>query len=531
MNEERDDLRAEVDEALSLQPVLRTLWSYRRVIELSLAVVVLCCVVVALFAYAWAPKERIASLGFQLAFEGADRGEYPNGTKFSSAELASTPVLAEVFRANDLQRYTDFGKFKDAVFVLQTNRDLELLSYEYTAKLSDSKLGPVDRARLEEEFRKKRESLSSAGYSLNIRRQERLLTIPDSLLSKILQDTLSTWATHTAAKKGAMRYNIPVLSRNALQKDFFASEDYIISADLLRTKIERMLKAVMLMGEIPGASAVRMGTEQVGIADLRANLEDLNRFKLEPLISVIRSTGLSKNPSRISEYFEGRLFEVQLAATETDQRIKSMLEALRGYAQQPNTVTAPLPASPGQSVTPQLSESFIDRLVQMSTQSIDIDYRQNLTKRIIDDGAVLAEMKRQADYYEAMRKSFASVSSRQEATVSADASRRLGQAYDEVARSLDQVQAFYALLSQQNLSPDTVVYTVTTPFLVRTTSGLSLARTLLYLFVALLIALVVIPLACLAHEYFRHLISPPHTAPALRGDTSGASGSGHATGL
>jgi hypothetical protein len=333
------------------------------------------------------------------------------------------------------------------------------------------------------------------------------VTIPDSLLSKLLQDTLSTWASHTAAKKGALRYNIPVLSKNALQKDFFASEDFIISADLLRTKIERMLKTVTLMGEIPGASAVRM-SDQIGLADLRANLEDLNRFKVEPLISVIRSSGLSKSPGRISEYFEGRLFEVQLAATETDHRIKSMLEALRGYAQQPSSVSTPAPAAPGQQVTPQLSESFIDRLVQMSTQSIDVDYRQDLTKRIIDDGAVLAELRRQADYYESMRKSFAAVTGRADSAIAADVTRRMGQAYDEVARSIDQVQAFYALLSQQNLNPDAVVYTVTTPFLVRKTSGLSLTTTLLYLFVVVLMALIVIPLACLAHDYFRHWISP-----------------------
>ena len=212
MMQELDDFRDEVDGHLFLQPLLRTLWLYRRTMQLAFAVAVICCVVAAVFAYAWAPRERIASLGFQLAFEGADRGEYPNGTKFSSAEMVSTPVLSEVFKANDLQRYTAFAKFKDAVFVLQTNRDLELLSYEYTAKLSDSKLGPVDRARLEEEFRKKRESLGSAGFSLNIRRNETLLTMPDAMLS----------------------------------------EDYIISVDLLRTKIERILKSVVVMSEIPG---------------------------------------------------------------------------------------------------------------------------------------------------------------------------------------------------------------------------------------------------------------------------------------
>src|SRR4051794_23410237 len=162
MSEEREAFIDDDDDQgeVSLRPVLRTLWSYRRTIQIALGITFVCCVVAGIFLYAWTPNERVGSLAFQLTFEGAERGEYPNGTKFSSAELVSTPVLSEVFKSNALQRYTTFSKFKDAMFVLQTNRDLELLSYEYTAKLSDSKLGPVDRARLEEEFRKKRESLS-----------------------------------------------------------------------------------------------------------------------------------------------------------------------------------------------------------------------------------------------------------------------------------------------------------------------------------------------------------------------------------
>jgi len=73
-----------------------------------------------------------------------------------------------------------------------------------------------------------------------------------------------------------------------------------------------------------------MNAEQLGLADLRANLEDLNRFKVESLVSLIRSSGLSRNPTRMGDYFKGQLIEVQLARTEAEQRVKSMQEALRG---------------------------------------------------------------------------------------------------------------------------------------------------------------------------------------------------------
>ena len=170
MTRGRDDLIDEADDEFSLQPMLRTLWSYRRTIVVALAITVVTCILAGLLLYVRAPSERIASLGFQLLFDGADENEYPNGTVFSSAEIVSTPVLTEVYRANELQRYVTFPDFKESMFVLHANRRLELLSYEYEAKLADPKLTPVDRDRLEEEFATKGESLRSAQYSLNMRR-------------------------------------------------------------------------------------------------------------------------------------------------------------------------------------------------------------------------------------------------------------------------------------------------------------------------------------------------------------------------
>ena len=84
------------------------------------------------------------------------------------------------------------------------------------------------------------------------------------------------------------------------------------------------------------------------------------------------------------------------------------------------------------------------------------------------------------------------------------------------------------MICQQNLNPDTVLYSLTSPFSVHTTSSLSLRTALLYLFVTLFAAMIAIPLACLAHDYFRHAISPRRSAHT---DTPPAGGTGHVAGL
>ena len=207
------------DDEISLQPLLKTLWSYRHVISLAVAGAMAIFVVAVLAAAVLLPVERLGTLEFRLLFEGASEGQYPNGTPFSSAEITSTPVLTEVFETNDLEPYGSYEDFKNSIFVLQSNRELELLSYEYQAKLAASGLSPVDRAGIEEEFQTRRDSLTDPRFSLNVRADERVAEMPPSLVSKVLDDTLATWARQADERKGALRYNIPVFSKNILRWD------------------------------------------------------------------------------------------------------------------------------------------------------------------------------------------------------------------------------------------------------------------------------------------------------------------------
>jgi hypothetical protein len=530
MTDQYKDLPDEADDELRLRPLLLKLWRYRQAMLIAFAAVFVAYLGIMLMLYATEPKETLASIAFRLTFEGAEQDRFPNGTRFSSAEIVAAPVLAEVYRKNALEQYVPFANFKDAMFVLQSNPDLELLSYEYQAKLADSKLTPVDRSRIEEEFRRKRESLRSASFSLSFRKTERVVKIPGVVLNKVLQDTLSTWAQQAAERKGATRYSISVLSKNSLKKEFLAAEDYVVAVDVLRNTVERVLRSVDEIATIPGAEAVRLGEDQVALADIRANLEDLVRFKVEPLNALIRTNGLSRNVARADVYFSDRLLDVQLGREQVRQRINALQAALRDYQQAGGggeTVAGPDGRTGG--VTPQLSESFIDRLVQLSTQANDVEYRQRLTDRIIQDGVLLASLNRQAEYYDSMRKAFASAHQGTNAAMAAEVKRRTGELYSDVSQSIDKVQAVYKLIAQQNLNPDTVLYSITDPFIVRTTSSLTSRTAFLYLLIALFVATIVIPIACLTHDYFRHWISPAR--PTGTSGTARHSGSGHVAGV
>jgi hypothetical protein len=508
------------DDEISLQPLIWTLWGYRRLIAAAVSGIVILYALVALVAYLRQPVERHVSVEFRLLFDGADRGEYPSGLRFSPAEIISTPILSEVYGANQIERYTTFEEFKGAIFVLESNKDLDLLSYEYQTRLADSRLSPVDRARFEDEFRQKREALRQAQYTINFLAPNRG-RVPPMLMSKTLDDILSRWAEDAALRKGALQYQVPVLTPNVLQRNFIATEDYIVRLDVLRGKIIRILENLDQLAALPGGAVARVSENRISLGELRANLEDILRYRLQPLVGLIRTTGLSQDHRLLLRYLEDRLFQIRLDQREAQAKLIALRDALRAY-----TVERPAPAAGpegqgSQALIPQVGETFLDRLISLAGQNNnDVEYRQTLTDRIIEAGQASVSLEKEATYYEEMMASVRglppSAASRQ-----ADAAplelidRQFDEIYQAVVGTLEQAQVLYEEISTQNLNPRTHLYGITHPSSMRMERALTISTLALYSLLVFLVSLVVVPLFCLIHHFLVHPgVGQPPRPPA-----------------
>lgn len=472
----------EPEDGLSLKPYFDTIWSHRQLFWWVLLVSLGLYTTVALATFLTKPVERIGTVAFRLLFDGADRGEYPNGTAFNPVEIVAAPVLTDVYRVNDLQRYGPYDLFKDSLFVTRSNPDLELLAYEYQAKLSDTKLTTVDRARLEEEFRRKREALTDPVYALTLRRRERFTTLPNLLMEKVLNDTLATWAKQAVERKGATRYEIPMLSTSILKEDDINAEDYLISVDILRSKVRRLLEVIEKLAKVPGAEVVRPSTDPVSLAEVRVALEDTLRFSLDPLLGIIRNEGVSKNPRLLGVYSQGQLFQARLGQQQAARRVASLQDSLRDYMAQRGTGSAgsALTGQGGRqpvvgdapTLIPQLGESFIDRLLDLSreTSEADLKYRQMLTNRVIAESENLVRLEREVMYYEELTKSVAGMGTKAtgDPATLALIQGRSKQAFAAIVAAAVHLAAIYRELSAQNLNPSSTLYSISSPFVVRT---------------------------------------------------------------
>lgn len=500
----------EAQDEISLERIFSTLWTYRRVIEAGIAITLGVYVVLALAGFMLLPRERLASVGFRLVFDGVDDSKYPNDTKFATSDIIATPVLTEVFATNDLARYTgSFEKFKNSIFVQDANRDLELLDLEYSGRLADLKLAPMDRARLETEYKDKRKAMAAPYYTLTFRKNEQLTKMPPAIIEKSLVDTLATWARQVETRKGALRYNIPLPTRASVPLDLVEQEDFLIAADVLRAKTVGMLDVVDSIAKIAGSAALRVGPDHLSLGEIRAGLNDTHRFRLQPLIATITQSGATTDPKRLRIYVENQLAQARARQTEQQRRVETLQRSLAAYNGDKPFSTVPFTAPAGQSsrpapadqasaVTPQVTESFLDRIMELSRQNTDVKYRQDLMVRINEEGMTAAALGRDIPYYEELLRQLPAGGFSQAQAASIRTATKT--VYDSVTKGIDQLNVFFVELSAQNLNASSQLYTMAEPFQDFSQRALSIQAIVMYGMLTFLLAAFLVPLGCLLHH-------------------------------
>ena len=520
MNHSADYVEAREAEAVatpvSVAHLVHTLRAYSAVILMSLATIAIGYTVIAILLYILSPAQRTTEQSFRLDFRGATEGQLPNGVRFSPTEIVGTPILLKVYHADELGRFSSFGDFSRSIFVLESNREYEKLVAEYQSRLSDPRLSPLDRDRLQKEFDLKSQSISKNDYAVAYGRNSSNSALPETLVRKVLVDILNNWADFATNEQHGLDYRVAVLTPQILDQSEVQSGDPIVSIEVLRSKIYRVIENIDEISELPAAELMRT-SDHMSLAEVRMRLEDIVRFRLEPLVGVARASGLSPNPSMTVHFLENQLAydqrRLQSAQSEADAARDAL--ALYNSEQVANTTTAAAagttlptpaqrtrPAGEGETVMPQLSDTFLDRLVSLTRQASDSVYRQKL----VDDyrkavGAMIPiaqAVSYQKQVLDQMKSGTVTGPRSDEKSVRAE----IDVSAAEVRRLIVKVNEIYQLLSR-NLNASTQLFTLAGPPTTRIERARTFARLALYGVVLLLVAFPVIVILCLLHNRVR----------------------------
>ncbi|MGH9424532.1 MAG: hypothetical protein ACRD3J_31455, partial [Thermoanaerobaculia bacterium] len=345
-------------------------------------------IIIGVAIYVFSPTQRITTQKFRLDFEGASDGHYPNGIKFSSSDITSLPILLKVFEDNHLDRFTTFPEFSRSLFVLEANLDYDRLAAEYQSRLADPKQSAIDRERVMREWQAKAASIAKNDYSLNWLRTRDTAGVPESVVKKVLLDTLSGWARYATIDQHVLKYRLTVFSPQIIGSPNLDGE-LIVAIQELRAKIYMVLQNIDALREVPGSELVR-STDGISLEEVRLRLEEIIRFRLEPLTGRVSSSGLIANRPAVLHFLESQLAYDQRHLKATQDYADTIRQSVavysldqRGFAPENLTATAPPSRQPAQTqrsetVVPQVSESFLDRLVTLTSQTSDVQYRQKL---------------------------------------------------------------------------------------------------------------------------------------------------------
>ena len=472
----------EDDGPVDLRPYFQTLRNHRKTALRFLFAAVALFLVLCFFFLLLSPKERVTESRIRFLFEGAEEGKYPNGDLFSPLEPISTVVLQEVYGTNDLKRFLPFEQFKKGFTVLQRNLEREKLDADYKARLGDPKMTSVERDRLIREYRERVAALRSAEYSLIYSQQYALSTIPSETLRKVMVDVVSVWARNADLKKGALSYRISVFSPKMVTAQLAVKGcDPVIALDILRNHVQKVVRNIDQIMNLPGAAFVQDEKEGEKLIDIRNRLMEMERFQINPLIGRVRSQGITRDPAGTMSYLENQLFQLNLQRRAAQERVQLLEASLKSYLQERGSVSPEGSAASGSvsAVIPQVNADFFDKVMEIGQKTSDLEYRKSITERIIKAGDELVTLEKDARYYEEFlrlfqRRGFSRAGEAQIASCEAK--------YREIAsqlfRSIQEINTIYGVIAKQNLNPDSLLYTVVAPPFSTTRYALSKGKVL-----------------------------------------------------
>jgi hypothetical protein len=148
-------------------------------------------------------------------------------------------------------------------------------------------------------------------------------------------------------------------------------------------------------------------------------------------------------------------------------------------------------------VTPQLGESFIDRLVDVLNNKVDLKYRQEQVKDIRRAALDVIPYETETSYYESLLAQMQSLPSRTNADPAVSAEIARTQA--GLVEAFGSVENIYDSISK-NLNGSTALYTLSGPVMTQTDRGLSLGRALAYALALILLAIPMLLVGCWIHH-------------------------------
>ena len=498
----------EDDEAsggIQLGDFLVPLLNYRHLIRHATVAATALAILVGAIYFFLQPVRWSASLDFRPAFAYAATGQYPNRLPFASTDIVDPTVLDQVYDKNHIQDPCARDEFRSGFVVDEASMDLQFLDLDYQARLAEARLSAVDRERLQNEYRARRQAVPIQ-YRLTWFRSDACRNVPAEVAVKALGEVLQTWAADAELKRGVLKVRVAVLTPVIFDTSPLDEQSLLIRADVIRSSLIRAIANVGEVETLPGAELVRVGAGRASFAQVRARLEDLVQIHLDPLLAAA-ARGLGNDVLR---WVEDSLAQATIQQKAAEDRANAYQTALREYSGitvVPPALGAQRPQNPGdvQALTPQIDRTFVDRIVELS--ATNTMFRQGLTNSMVAAKVAAVGTSAKVEHYRQLLG--VSKGGSASSLSSADIEQRLTAIIADGKEQVQQFNALYDELSRVSLRSGPSMYRIERPTQVHVITSFTLRSLALLILAVLFGTPLVLALGCLAHHAVRAIAKRP----------------------
>lgn len=364
---------------IDLVQLIKKVWATRLVV--MIAALLTACLYITFIAFDFAGKAGFVrySQVFDLTFKGADKGEFPNGTPFLISEMVSPAVLSAVFREHHLdQQGLTLDRFRRSIAIEPYAPEAPFIKQRFESQLS-SKLSPAEAAELQARMKAALESAQSGSVRIFMTFDGE--GISKELAQQILLDIGQVWAENAIKNDGVLKLDIPVYTAKIFNEERFESLDYLIGIELLLDNIGLVEANIESLKAIPASANVVDPETGFSLEDLSKTISDVKEYDLRQLMDPVKELGLTRNQDVVELYYNRKLNEMSLEKSFWLQRAELAAQVMNRYSGGSGGLLSSHTAS---GVTPQLSDAFLDRLVALSKEGGEQEFRQKLTGQILE---------------------------------------------------------------------------------------------------------------------------------------------------
>lgn len=403
------------------------------------------------------------SLVLGLNFPQAAQGKYPNGNNLSASDLVSNTVLEQVWADNSLaQKGITLNSFQKSITATFFSGEVNFIDTKYKGMLSQKGLSRTDIEKIEAEYRNEIQAASSKNLKLTLTAP--LGSYDNSLASKILNDVASVWSNTAKVKLGVTRS--PVLDGIPFNEEMKTASPYVV-VTYLNDIVFRLEAILNLMKQETNSDSYRDPTSGKNLTSIITTIQDIAKYKVDELDAFI---AINKKPTDWellqTQY---RLKELQEAKSTLEQKADIYQRSLADYYKSsPYSSTALTNdvrnrnTGSGDGAGIQLNGDAFSRLLALSAESKDADYRQEMTNNRVETLVQANDLNKQIKKIERR----ISAAGNRSNTNFSDAAKNeyselLNKAWSDLAKSIDAVTRIQSIAQKDFIGSSGYLYTVT----------------------------------------------------------------------